>query len=775
MKASAPKSRIAIAAALATFITLSAGAMLSGPADAVACSNSSFAGGTGTSGDPFIVDDSDALACLNDASYRNHSPAYSFLLVKDIDLSGVTWSNPGYGSSSFNGVFDGGGFTISHLDAFASGTWGGIFYSITGTLKNLHVSGTVSHDTRTQLVSYQVDTGGLAQNIVADGSITSTTSNGGMFWLLAGTGDQLLSNVDVTCADRDCGGLAARLWNTGTLTQSGSTGDVSSTNVNTSYGTGGLFGFAQGSSLNLTNVSSTGNVTITAGQRSGAIIGLPFSPTTSITVTNALATGTLSDTSGSNTGALIGGPSGAGYPPGTLTITKSLWRTGMSNNAAIALTLQNAGGTTKTLTNVNDKSVSDLQSPTTFTSAPYSWSTSNWNFTNGSYPELKIPATGAITASAASASITAGSTQQIQLTAGTYDAAVSGIGIYGADAADFSQTNDCGSTLSAGASCTIDITYSGSSTGAASLYFASNVRGKSVALTGSSSPSPSPSPTVSPTPTPSPSPTVDPKLNPADNPTDTAIPTGGVPVGDSQLLVSGVPTTVRVSPNSSSNPNGLSIAGDGFTMALAGLGANGQPLQLDANGALVLEEDRSAHVEGTGFQPDSQVAVYIYSNPTFVGTVTTDANGSFSDTLQLPISLETGNHTLQANGFTKDGAVRSMSLGVVMKPASGRLAQTASLPALPSKVKAGKPTVLVKHHLTTDQGQPIKVAVRCAPLLKGLRPAGDVRTCNVTRTKAGRISVTVRTKVRTDIAVTYRAAGTTAYNPYVSVRHTHSV
>ena len=81
-----------------------------------------------------------------------------------------------------------------------------------------------------------------------------------------------------------------------------------------------------------------------------------------------------------------------------------------------------------------------------------------------------------------------------------------------------------------------------------------------------------------------------------------------------------------------------------------------------------MEQDRVAKVEGTGFLPSSEVRLYVFSTPRYVGSVTTDASGNFSGSVPIPKDLAVGRHTLQANGYSKDSMVRSLSLGVVVKP-----------------------------------------------------------------------------------------------------------
>jgi uncharacterized repeat protein (TIGR02543 family) len=140
-------------------------------------------------------------------------------------------------------------------------------------------------------------------------------------------------------------------------------------------------------------------------------------------------------------------------------------------------------------------------------------------------------------------------------------------------------------------------------------------------------------------------------------------------VGQSICTLDGQDIGVTLTPEFDSKL--ITIEGDGFTMALAGLDSNGDQLELDGDGNLVLQNDRLAYVEGTGFLPNSDVKLYLFSTPTYLGIVHTDADGNFSGTVEIPQEIEAGIHTLQANGFSDDGVIRSLSLGVSVTDAVG--------------------------------------------------------------------------------------------------------
>jgi outer membrane protein OmpA-like peptidoglycan-associated protein len=186
-------------------------------------------------------------------------------------------------------------------------------------------------------------------------------------------------------------------------------------------------------------------------------------------------------------------------------------------------------------------------------------------------------------------------------------------------------------------------------------------------------PAPAPEPSASasasasstPTPTATPSASAATVLGPVTNTANSGVPAGGVAPGTGVLIVNGEKVTVTVKPDARDEKL-LEVSGPGFTMSLAGLNAQGKPLGLTPDGALILEQDRTAAVAGTGFQPNSLVYLYLFSEPRFLGTVQTEANGGFKGSVPLPADIADGRHTLQSNGFTPDGTVRSLSLGVVL-------------------------------------------------------------------------------------------------------------
>ncbi len=149
------------------------------------------------------------------------------------------------------------------------------------------------------------------------------------------------------------------------------------------------------------------------------------------------------------------------------------------------------------------------------------------------------------------------------------------------------------------------------------------------------------------------------------------LPDGELPrpaAGQAVLMIDGRLEPVTVS--TSSNPAGVTVTGDGFTMTIAGVDAQGNRLPLTANGNVQVEPGRYVRVAGTGFAPGSTVEVWLFSTPIHLGRLGVGSDGTFTGQLQIPLDVPVGVHTLQANGMTVDGAERSVSLRVEVDPAA---------------------------------------------------------------------------------------------------------
>jgi hypothetical protein len=87
-------------------------------------------------------------------------------------------------------------------------------------------------------------------------------------------------------------------------------------------------------------------------------------------------------------------------------------------------------------------------------------------------------------------------------------------------------------------------------------------------------------------------------------------------------------------------------------------------------------------VAGDKFQALSVVQVWVYSEPTLIGTVQVRADGSFATQIKLPAGLELGNHTLVLQGLNSNQQVQTAQAPMlVQKP------QTIPVPPVTASVR----------------------------------------------------------------------------------------
>lgn len=249
----------------------------------------------------------------------------------------------------------------------------------------------------------------------------------------------------------------------------------------------------------------------------------------------------------------------------------------------------------------------------------------------------------------------------------------------------FSVTvTDSDAATSAAASLTLTVTAGGGGGGGGSSE-SSGDSSASAAPTPSASASASASASVAPS---APS-----RLEPAAPGSNPNLPAGGLPAGGSVLLVNGQSVPLTVSPNAPMDPVALVFTAPGLNMRLEGRGDQNDPLGLTSKQALILQSEggsgsataaRSAvlaktkvkpvaRTSGDGFAPRTPVKLYLLTVG-YLGEVTTDASGAFAGSVPIPPGITPGVYTLQANGFAPDFSVRSLSIGVLVKPTAGRTA-----------------------------------------------------------------------------------------------------
>ena len=215
----------------------------------------------------------------------------------------------------------------------------------------------------------------------------------------------------------------------------------------------------------------------------------------------------------------------------------------------------------------------------------------------------------------------------------------------------------------------------------------------------------------------------------------------GLKPGTSFVTVDGVPYQINVAPNG--DANAIQLTATDWNLKLQAKGENGQPLALDNQDRIIVDPGLAAAFTGTGFMPNSDVYVYAFSDPKFMGVIRTDKNGNFSSALAVP-NLAVGGHTIQLNGLSPKGEVRSASVGVVVQPktlvASGKVyfayassklnaKAKSAIAAIAKKAKAAKGSIMIKvvgwAQPTANSKRHVALSkARAAAVAKALKAAG---------------------------------------------------
>ncbi len=326
-----------------------------------------YGGGSGTSGDPYLISSLTHLETLSNTSsdWNKH-----FKQTVNIDASGTSswnggagWSPVGNSSTNFTGSYNGQGYTISgiYINRTSNSNIGFFGFINNATLQNIGLTGVT--------VSGSSVTGGLAGYVVSS-NITNC--------YVTGTVGAQYDKV---------GGLIGAIWN-GNITECYSTASVSGGNSNSSgYYAGGFVGhndegaafskcYSTGSVTSydyiggfigvndantIENCYSRGNVSGKTGSSSGG----GFAAVNNGTMSNCYSTGSVSMT---NSGGFIYDNQGAG------TISNCFWDTQTSGKSS------SDGGTGKT--------TAEMKTASTFLDA--GWSNAIWNLDtrNDGYPYL---------------------------------------------------------------------------------------------------------------------------------------------------------------------------------------------------------------------------------------------------------------------------------------------------------------------------------------------------------------------------------------------------
>ena len=249
-----------------------------------------FAGGSGTSTDPYQIATAEQLARLayliNDSTTNADYNTLYYVQTANIDLSLYYWDAIGaYTSSSdylaFAGHYNGGGFVISGMYTQSGYSYQGLFGYVYGT----------SDDARAEIH----DLGVIASFVQGDRCIGAIA--GGAYYCNI---TNCYNTSEVSCETDQIAGIVGYAMYCN-ITKCYNTGEISFTN---NYG-GGVAGYL--SHANVGNCYNTGSVS-----GSAAIGGISGRTTNSSRIYNCYNAGTINCTDGTGSGS-VGGISGGIY------------------------------------------------------------------------------------------------------------------------------------------------------------------------------------------------------------------------------------------------------------------------------------------------------------------------------------------------------------------------------------------------------------------------------------------------------------------------------
>ena len=135
--------------------------------------------------------------------------------------------------------------------------------------------------------------------------------------------------------------------------------------------------------------------------------------------------------------------------------------------------------------------------------------------------------------------------------------------------------------------------------------------------------------------------------------------------GQSLATSAGVPEVVTIEARPDTREVAVVSGEWAFNVAVA---EDSGEVQRTGDGATItLVQAKTAAVSGEGFQPGTRVDIWLFSDPTLLGSVTVASDGSFTGEVYLDSRYAVlGDHTLQLQGVGVDGFIKAANLGVVV-------------------------------------------------------------------------------------------------------------
>ena len=154
-----------------------------------------------------------------------------------------------------------------------------------------------------------------------------------------------------------------------------------------------------------------------------------------------------------------------------------------------------------------------------------------------------------------------------------------------------------------------------------------------------------------------------------------------IPRGGSALRIAGKEVPLKITRRE----NQLLLNAQNFDAAFSGVRTDGTVIPLDTDGNIRLDKGDAIKVTVTGFAPESQVEIRLYSDPILLGMGAVNDEGSVTQAYQIPETVPAGSHRVVLSGKNYSGDKVVFTVGIVLgaqESASGLLRALIAIPIL---------------------------------------------------------------------------------------------
>ena len=151
--------------------------------------------------------------------------------------------------------------------------------------------------------------------------------------------------------------------------------------------------------------------------------------------------------------------------------------------------------------------------------------------------------------------------------------------------------------------------------------------------------------------------------------------------GGSALRIAGKEVPLKITRRE----NQLLLNAQNFDAAFSGVRTDGTVIPLDTDGNIRLDRGDAIKVTVTGFAPESQVEIRLYSDPILLGMGAVNDEGSVTQAYQIPETVPAGSHRVVLAGKNYSGDNVVFTVGIVLgaqESASGLVRVLIAIPIL---------------------------------------------------------------------------------------------